>query len=80
MSTTVAVIVRLLLFTMMLALGLGLRWPQLRRWLHCPGLLLRVLLGSCLLLPLLALLLLQMPWTSALSTSERTAVAVMLTG
>jgi len=77
MSTTVAVIVRLLLFTMMLALGLGLRWLQLRRWLHCPGLLLRVLLGSCLLLPLLALLLLQMPWTSALSTSERTAVALM---
>ena len=77
MNTTVAVIVRLLLFTTMLALGLGLRWPLLRRWLQSPGLLLRVLLGSCLLLPVLALLLLQMPWTGALSLSERTAVALM---
>lgn len=77
MSTAVAVIVRLLLFTTMVALGLGLRWPLLRRWFQSPGLLLRVLLGSCLLLPLLALLLLQMPWTSALSASERTAVALM---
>lgn len=77
MSTTVAVIVRLLLFTTMVALGLGLRWPLVQRWFQSPGLLLRVLLGSCLLLPLLALALLQMPWTAALSTSERTAVALM---
>jgi predicted Na+-dependent transporter len=77
MSTTVAVIVRLLLFTTMVSLGLGLRWPLLRRWLQSPGLLLRVLVGSCLLFPLLALALLQTPWTSALSTSERTAVALM---
>lgn len=77
MPPAVALFVSLTLFSTMLALGLSLRLEAVRSWCHRPALPLRVLLGSCLLVPLLALLVLQQPWTAALSPSARIAIALM---
>ena len=77
MSTVIALFITLTLFSTMLALGLGLNREALRCWCQQPALPLRVLLGSCLLLPLLALLLLQTPWSWQLSQPVRFAIALM---
>ena len=50
MNTTLSLFIGLTLFSTMLALGLSLRLEGLRPWLNRPGLPLRVLLGSCVLL------------------------------
>jgi predicted Na+-dependent transporter len=65
------------LFAIMFALGVGLRGdvPEIlrrRRWL-----LLRALLGTCVLVPLAALLLLKLPVAGALSPSARFGIALM---
>lgn len=65
------------LFMVMFALGLGLPGDRLD-WVHRrPGLLLRVLLGSCLVVPLLALLLLCLPFAAALPEPARLGIALM---
>ena len=65
------------LFTVMLALGLSLRPESMHHWRSRPALPLRVLLGSCLLVPLVGLLLLQLPWSWELSRPARHAIALM---
>ncbi|MEY3963364.1 MAG: hypothetical protein RLZZ106_619 [Cyanobacteriota bacterium] len=65
------------LFMVMFALGLGLPGERLALVHHRPGLLLRVLLGSCLLVPLLALLLLRLPFSATLPEAARLAIALM---
>ena len=65
------------LFSVMLALGLRLRPESLDDWLRRPGLPLKVLLGSCLLVPVAGLLLLQVPWSWELSRPARHAIALM---
>ena len=77
MNTAFYLFITLTLFSTMLALGLTLRVEGLRPWLSRPGLPLRVLLGSCVLVPLLALLLLQSPWSWAISQPARYAIALM---
>lgn len=72
-----ALLVTPTLFTVMLALGLSLRPESMRHWLSRPALPLRVLLGSCLLIPVLGLLVLQLPWTRELSLPARHAIALM---
>jgi BASS family bile acid:Na+ symporter len=65
------------LFMVIFALGLGLPGDRLD-WVHRrPGLLLRVLLGSCLVVPLLALLLLCLPFAAALPEPARLGIALM---
>lgn len=77
MAQAPALIVSVTLFTIMFALGLGLPGDGLRlirqRW----GLVLRVLVGSCLLVPLAALLLLKLPLSFALSPAARLAIGLM---
>ena len=65
------------LFSTMVALGLGLSSDALLRWLRRPGLPLRLLLVSCVLVPLLALLLLKSPWNNGLTEPARYAIALM---
>jgi predicted Na+-dependent transporter len=77
MTATPAVLVSSTLFTIMLALGISLRPEALQQWIGRPGLVIRVLIGSCLLVPLVALLLLQTPWSYALTEPARYAVALM---
>lgn len=77
MSTAIGWFIGLTLFSTMLALGLSLQSEALGRWCRQPALPLRVLLGSCLLVPLLALLLLQTPWSWQLSQPSRFAIALM---
>lgn len=77
MSTLTETLVRITLFSLMLALGIGLRLESLKTWFRKPALPLRVTLGSCLLVPLLGLLLLQTPWSLAIAKPARTAIALM---
>ncbi|MBU6251460.1 MAG: transporter, partial [Cyanobacteria bacterium REEB417] len=77
MPVPVGLFITATLFSTMLALGLSLRLEMLRGWLDRPGLPLRVLLGSCVLVPLLGLLLLQTPWSFSIERDERTAIALM---
>jgi predicted Na+-dependent transporter len=77
MTATPALLVSSTLFTIMLALGISLRPEALQQWTSRPGLVIRALIGSCLLVPLVALLLLQTPWSYALTEPARYAVALM---
>lgn len=77
MTLTPALLVTITLFCVMLALGLSLRPQSMHHWRSRPGLPVRVLLGSCLLVPVVALLLLQLPWSWQLSRPARHAIALM---
>jgi BASS family bile acid:Na+ symporter len=77
MTTAITIFIGLTLFSTMLSLGLSLRAEELRRWADHPALPLRVLLGSCLLVPLLALLLLLSPWNQLLQPPDRFAIGLM---
>jgi BASS family bile acid:Na+ symporter len=77
MTFTPALVVTPTLFSVMLALGLSLRPDAMHHWRSRPGLPLRVLLGSCVLVPLAALLLLELPWSWELSRPARHAIALM---
>ncbi len=77
MTFSPALVVTPTLFTVMLALGLSLRPESMHHWRSRPALPLRVLLGSCLLVPLVALLLLQVPWSWEISRPARHAIALM---
>ena len=77
MSLSPALVVAPALFTVMLALGLGLRPQALLQWRHRPSLPLRVLLGSCVLVPLLALLLLHLTRSLPIPPAARYAIALM---
>ncbi|MEA5391485.1 bile acid:sodium symporter [Cyanobium gracile UHCC 0139] len=65
------------LFTIMFALGLGLPGDRFDLLRHRPALLRRVLLGSCVLVPLVALLLLRLPIAAQWSVPARFAIALM---
>lgn len=77
MSLTPSLLVTPTLFSVMLALGLSLQPESMHHWRSRPALPLRVLLGSCLLVPLLGLALLQLPWSWELSRPARHAIALM---
>jgi BASS family bile acid:Na+ symporter len=69
--------VSLTVFSAMLGLGLGLRSDALQAWCQRPGLPLRLIVGSCVLVPLTAWLLLLLPWSQACSPAARTGLALM---
>jgi BASS family bile acid:Na+ symporter len=77
MPAPVGLFITLTLFSTMLALGLSLRLEALRAWLSQPALPLRLLLGSCVLVPLAGLLLLQTPLSFAIDRDGRAAIALM---
>jgi predicted Na+-dependent transporter len=65
------------LFTLMFALGLGLRGEALVLLRQRPALVARVLIGTCLLVPLAALVLLKSPLNPLLSLPVKLAIALM---
>jgi predicted Na+-dependent transporter len=65
------------LFTLMFALGLGLRWEAVALLRSRPALILRVLIGTSLLVPLAALMLLRSPLNAALTVPVKLAIALM---
>ena len=65
------------LFVIMFALGLGLPGTQLGLLLHRRSLLLRVLLGTCVLVPVMAMLLLRLPLSLEISQPARFGIALM---
>lgn len=73
----VRTLVPITLFTIMFALGVGLTGEAVSTIRRRPGLLLRVVLGSCVLVPLVALLLLHLPISHGLSAPVRFAIALM---
>lgn len=77
MAALAAWLIPLTLFTVMLALGLGLPLHAVQQSRHHWRLLLRVGLASCLLVPLLAWLLLSLPALRALSVEARHGIALM---
>ena len=77
MTLSPSLVVAPTLFSLMLALGLRLRPQALLQWRHRPALPLRVVLGSCLLVPLLALLLLLLTRGWPIPPAARYAIALM---
>ena len=77
MNALIGLFIGLTVFTTMVGLGLGLRSDAVIAWLRQPALPLRLLLGSCVLVPLLALLLLHSPWNDWLTKPARYAIALM---
>jgi BASS family bile acid:Na+ symporter len=71
-------LIPLTLFTIMFALGVGLKGEGLALLRRRPALFLRVVIGSCVLVPLVALLLLlHLPLSFSLSAPARFAIALM---
>jgi predicted Na+-dependent transporter len=77
MALLAAALPGLTLFTIMFALGLGLQLDAIAQIRHRPALVIRVLIGSCVLVPLVALVLLKLPLSFALSKSARFGIALM---
>jgi bile acid:Na+ symporter, BASS family len=73
----VPLLVKLTLFSIMFALGLSLQLDALQQVRQRPALFLRVLVGSCFLVPLAALALLRLPPAFDLSVPGRLAIALM---
>ncbi|MFN9645665.1 MAG: bile acid:sodium symporter family protein [Cyanobacteriota bacterium] len=65
------------LITLMIALGLGLRPHRLAEHRQRPWLVLRGVLGSCVLVPLVALALLKLPVSQSMSAGARLGIALM---
>jgi predicted Na+-dependent transporter len=74
-AQTIGILIVATLFTTMFALGMGLSLEEARKVQNRPGLLIRVLIGTCLLVPLVALLLLKSPLP--LSQPGQLAIALM---
>lgn len=77
MAQASALLVSVALFTIMFALGAGLTGDAVLRLRRRPALVIRVLIGSCVLVPLVALLLLKLPLSQAVSPSARFGLALM---
>ena len=77
MNPVVGLFIGVTVFSTMLALGLGLNLQALRHWCCRPALPLRVLLGSCLLVPVVGLLLLHTPWSWSMAKPVRTAIGLL---
>jgi predicted Na+-dependent transporter len=77
MAQALAAFVGLTLFTIMFDLGLGLKTDALAQVRHRPALVIRVLIGSCVLVPLAALVLMKLPLSFALSQPARFGIALM---
>jgi predicted Na+-dependent transporter len=70
-------LVPITLFAIMFALGISIRGDAIEILRRRHWLLLRVLLGTCLLVPMVALLLLKLPAAQALSPEARFGIALM---
>jgi len=73
----VQLLIKITLFTLMVALGLGLKGTALTQLRHRPALFVRVLIGSCLLVPLAALLLIKFSMGLNVAPPVRYGLALM---
>ena len=76
-SPLAQLIFKLPVFALMFALGLGLTGDALVIFRTRPGLIARLLFGSCILVPLLALLVLKGPLGAAMAPPARLAIALI---
>lgn len=76
-ATLLLVLVKASLITLMVGLGLGLDLGAFALFRHRPWLVLRVMLGTCVLVPLAALLVLQLPFSGQMSQGARFGIALM---
>ena len=79
MNTTplLILLIKTSLITLMVGLGLGLQLDALTVFRHRPWLILRVLLGTCVLVPLAALFLFKLPLTHQMTPGARFGIALM---
>jgi BASS family bile acid:Na+ symporter len=77
LTTVLILVIKTSLITLMVALGLELRLEELAMHRHRPWLILRVVLGSCLLVPLVALMVLMLPISQQMSAGARLGLALM---
>lgn len=77
MTAAVEPLIAITIGTTMLSLGLSLHMNALREWCRRPLLPLRVLLGSCVLVPCAGLLLLHAPWSWSIARAAREAIGLM---
>jgi len=73
----VQLLIKVTLFALMFALGLGLQGTALQQWRQRPALFLRVLIGTCLLVPLAALVLIKISLALPVAPPVRFAIALM---
>jgi predicted Na+-dependent transporter len=73
----VQLLIKISLFVLMLTLGLGLQGTALQQWRQRPALFARVLIGSCLLVPLLALVLLKFSLALPVAPPVRYGIALL---
>lgn len=77
MTAAVEPLIAITIGTTMLSLGLSLQVEALRDWCRRLQLPLRVLLGSCVLVPCAGLLFLHTPWSWSIARPAREAIALM---
>lgn len=77
LTTALLLLVKASIITLMVSLGLGLKLESLTLFHRRPWLILRVLLGTCVLVPLAALLLLKLPISLQMSPGARFGIALM---
>lgn len=73
----VQLLIKISLFVLMLTLGLGLQATALQQWRQRPALFVRVLIGSCLLVPLLALVLVKFSLALPVAPPVRYGIALL---
>ena len=73
----VQLLIKVTLFALMFALGLGLEGTALQQWRQRPALFVRVLIGTCLLVPLAALVLIKISLALPVAPPVRFAIALM---
>jgi bile acid:Na+ symporter, BASS family len=77
MAQATLLLVSLTLFTIMFGLGVGLKGEAIVQLRRRPALVIRLLIGSCVLVPLVALVLMKLTPDLALSRSARFGIALM---
>ena len=73
----VQLLIKVTLFALMFALGLGLQGTALQQWRQRPALFARILIGSCLLVPLGALVLIKFSLALPVAPPVRFAIVLM---
>jgi predicted Na+-dependent transporter len=73
----VQLLIKLTLFAVMFALGLGLQGSALQQWRQRPALFMRVLIGTCLLVPLGGLLLIKLSLVLPVAPPVRYGLGLM---
>ncbi|MCP9839248.1 bile acid:sodium symporter [Synechococcus sp. J7-Johnson] len=77
MAQSPLLLVSITLFTIMFGLGVGLKGEAIVQLRRRPALVIRVLIASCVLVPLIALLLMKLPLSLALTKPARIGIALM---